>query len=158
MTGFGALNEPGPFVGVPLLENYYEDCYAAVFFFSATEQKTQSNGPPAAAPQRPGLRAAPQAAHRGASLCVPCMGVHRAVRAVRVGVGARAVLGLEERCSWLRCALFLAQVRAHLPSATVYIGDGFNARNYNNFWTGRPGAQNPTRVKRDTLAHTTPLV
>lgn len=30
VTGFGALNEPGPYLPVPLLENYYEDAYAAV--------------------------------------------------------------------------------------------------------------------------------
>jgi hypothetical protein len=30
VTGFGALNEPGPFVPIPLLQNFYEDCYAAV--------------------------------------------------------------------------------------------------------------------------------
>jgi hypothetical protein len=33
-----------------------------------------------------------------------------------------------------------ASVRAHLPLATIYIGDGFNSRNFNNFWTGQPQA------------------
>ena len=30
-----------------------------------------------------------------------------------------------------------AAVRAHLPRAKVFVGDGFNARNFNRFWTGQ---------------------
>ena len=68
VTGFGVMNEPGPYIKAQLLKNFYNDAYIAI--------------------------------------------------------------------------------RNSLPDAFVYVGDGFNSANFNNFWTGRSDMDHP---KHDTL-------